>query len=59
MPVIGDSPNIQSLSAWLMAALVRVAQACRRFGQRIQHRLQIEGRAADDLEHIGGGGLLL
>ena len=24
-----------------------------------QHRLQIEGRAADDLEHVGGGGLLL
>ena len=25
----------------------------------IEHRLQIEGRAADDLEHVGGGGLLL
>ena len=24
-----------------------------------EHRLQIEGRAADDLEHVGGGGLLL
>ena len=24
-----------------------------------QHGLQIEGRAADDLEHVGGGGLLL
>ena len=29
------------------------------FGQRIEHGLQIEGRAADDLEHVGGGGLLL
>ena len=29
------------------------------FDQRIEHRLQIEGRAADDLEHVGGGGLLL
>ena len=27
--------------------------------QRVEHRLQIEGRAADDLEHVGGGGLLL
>ena len=25
----------------------------------LQHGLQIEGRAADDLEHVGGGGLLL
>ena len=32
---------------------------CRRFHQRIEHRLQIEGRAADDLEHVGGRGLLL
>src|SRR5207342_1241526 len=31
----------------------------RRLGQRIEHGLQIEGRAADDLEYIGGGGLLL
>ena len=29
------------------------------FDQRLQHDLQIEGRAADDLEHVGGGGLLL
>ena len=29
------------------------------FDQRIEHRLQIECRAADDLEHVGGGGLLL
>src|SRR6516165_1353739 len=35
------------------------AQPCRRFNQRIEHRLQIECRAADDLEHVGGGGLLL
>src|SRR5262249_8633008 len=30
-----------------------------RFDQCIEHGLQIEGRAADDLEHVGGGGLLL
>src|SRR5215467_664579 len=27
--------------------------------ESIEHGLQIEGRAADDLEHVGGGGLLL
>ena len=39
-------------------AIHRTAPRCR-LGQRIEHRLQIEGRAADDLEHVGGGGLLL
>jgi hypothetical protein len=38
---------------------VGVAQACRRFDQRLQHRFEVEGRPADDLEHVGGGGLLL
>src|SRR5262245_11276850 len=38
---------------------VRLAKARRRFHECVEHRLQIEGRAADDLEHVGGGGLLL
>ena len=38
---------------------IRFAQPCRRFRERIEHGLQIEGRAADDLEHVGGRGLLL
>ena len=38
---------------------VRLAQPRRRLDQRVEHRLQIERRAADDLEHVGGGGLLL
>src|SRR6266567_4063541 len=29
------------------------------FGKRIEHRLQVERRAADDLEDLGGRGLLL
>jgi hypothetical protein len=29
------------------------------FDQSLQHGLQVEGRSAYDLEHIGGGGLLL
>ena len=38
---------------------VRSAEPRRGFGQRIEHGLQIERRAADHLEHVGGGGLLL
>src|SRR5215471_16685932 len=38
---------------------VRLTQAGRRLDERIEHGLQIERRAADDFEHIGGGGLLL
>ena len=37
----------------------RVAQLGRRIHERIENRRQIEGRAADDLEHVGGRGLLL
>ena len=40
-------------------SIVGVAQATRRLGQRIEHRLQIERRAADNLQHVGGRGLLL
>ena len=38
---------------------IGLAKPRRRLDQRIEHRLQIESRAADDLEHVGGGGLLL
>ena len=38
---------------------LRLAKTGRGYGQRFEHGLQIEGRAADDLEHVGGGGLLL
>ena len=39
--------------------LIRIAKPDCRICQCIEHCLQIEGRAADDLEHVGGGGLLL
>ena len=42
-----------------MTAYCASQSRVRRFDQRIEHGLQIERRAADDLEHIGGGGLLL
>jgi hypothetical protein len=38
---------------------IGVAQPRRRFHQGIEHGLQIEGRAADHLEHVGGRRLLL
>src|SRR5215471_8616421 len=40
-------------------APVRLAKPRRRFRQRVEHGLQIERRPADDLEHVGGRGLLL
>src|SRR5439155_20541970 len=36
-----------------------IAQSCCRFDESVEHHLQIESRAADDLEHVGGRGLLL
>src|SRR5262249_19455271 len=41
------------------AGLIGLAQSCGRFDQRLKHRLEIESRAADDLEHIGSRRLLL
>ena len=38
---------------------IRLAQPGDRLDQRLEHGLKIEGRAADDLEHLGGGGLLI
>src|SRR4030095_12541547 len=38
---------------------VRLAKGGCRGDQRVKHRLQVEGGAADDLEHVGGRGLLL
>ena len=39
--------------------MIGVTEPCRGFDQCIEHRLQIERRTADDLEHICGRGLLL
>src|SRR5262245_5221314 len=38
---------------------VCLAQACRRFHQRVEYGLQVERRSADHLKHISRGGLLL
>src|SRR5262249_61679836 len=37
----------------------RLAKSGCRFDQRVEHSLQIEGGAADDLEHVGGGDVLV
>src|SRR5439155_257942 len=39
--------------------VVGAAKAASRFNERLQHRLEIEGRAADHLEHVGCRSLLL
>src|SRR5215813_614694 len=38
---------------------IRLAQPRGRLDQRVERGRQIERRAADDLEHVGGGSLLL
>ena len=40
-------------------AELRFGKADCRFEERFEHRLEFKCRAADDLEHVGGGGLLL
>src|SRR5262249_23037670 len=39
--------------------VVGATKAASRFNECLQHRLEIEGRAADNFQHVGGGGLLL
>ena len=39
-------------------AVSGVAEPGGRFGEGVEHRLQVEGRAADDLEHVAGRGLV-
>jgi hypothetical protein len=39
--------------------LIGIAEPGRRFNESLQNCLEIKGRAADDFEHVGGGGLLL
>jgi hypothetical protein len=38
---------------------IRIAEPRRRFDQRVEHSLQVEGGAADNLEHVSSSGLLL
>ena len=47
------------ISSAVHQRLVGAAEAHHRLHQRVEHRLEVDRRAADDLEHVGGGGLLL
>jgi len=55
---VGDQPQHVSVLLKDEAQISR-AKPRRRFGQRSEHRLQIERGVADDPEHICSGGLLL
>jgi hypothetical protein len=43
--------------AYCDRSVIGAAKPGSRFGHCVQHRLDISGRAADDLEHIAGRGL--
>src|SRR6516164_6390533 len=47
------SPSRRNIDAW------GAAEARRRLHQRLEHRLEVDGGAADDLEYVSGRGLLL
>ena len=57
MPRTGRGPAHEILIA--KGAIYCLAQPRCGFDEGVQHRLQIEGRATDDLEHLGRGPLLL
>ena len=56
LPHTGSRPSLRYRGCPPVSALHSRAAD---FDQRVEHGLQIEGRATDDLEHVGGGGLLL
>ena len=56
--IIGGKLKMRTLRAKDTSHL-RIAQTGGRRDQCIEHGLEIECRAADDLEHVGGGSLLL
>src|SRR5262249_38093212 len=73
-PLDGQSPDIFDELARIPVSLrekedpiflpsyhseVGATKAASRFNERLQHRLEVESGAADDLEYVGGGGLLL
>ena len=55
---VGDQPQHISIPLKDDALVSRAKPRCR-FGQRVEHSLQIEGGPADEFEHLGGRGLLL
>src|SRR6516164_8269499 len=56
--VCGDNLIFRSLLA-MHRRNIGIAKLRRRFAKRVEHRLQVESRATDDLKHVGSRGLLL
>ena len=56
--VVGADTQEFSLSQEKSGVVCAAHTTCR-FRQRVEYLLQIEGRATDDLQHVGGSGLLL
>jgi hypothetical protein len=56
---VARRPTVDLAVAPEQPHVVRVAKPGRRLRKRIEHCLQIEGGAADHLEHVSGGCLLL
>ena len=56
---VARRPAVDFALAPEQPGMLGIAQPRRRLHQRIEHSLQVEGRTADDLQHICGGGLLL
>src|SRR5262245_37752670 len=56
---VARGPAVNFTVAPKQPDVVCLAKPGCRFCECVQHGLQVEGRAADDLEHVGGRGLLL
>ncbi len=56
---VARSITVELSIAAIQPCMVSSAQLRCRLDEGIQHRLQIECGAADDLEYVGGGSLLL
>src|SRR5262249_59066949 len=59
VPAAARSPVVGSAFLADDGSYVCLAKPSGRFGQRVEDCLQIEGRAADHFEHIGGSKLVL
>ena len=59
----GEADRLRAIETSVSLArdgcLIGFTEPRRGFDERLQHGLQIEGRAADNFQHVGGCGLLL
>ena len=57
--VVGGPAVVKKFTVEMTSEASRLAKPAAISTSVVEHRLQIECRAADHLEHVGGGGLLL